>query len=313
MKALRPNVALAIDGGGIRGALVARALDVVEKTENFSFSQRAQLLAGTSTGSIISAGLSAGLSAAQLHEIYGELAATIFPKTWRSRFWPLARYRYSNEPFIATLKKELGNKKMGDLWSESEQKDLVIVVRDLNENKACFVKPWKGKYRDWYIWEAVAASSTVPTYFPVFERKGKDYLDGGVGSYANPCYVAAFELAFCLKWDPEETTLISLGTGSTGSGTKPGKARGFRSWDWLGPLLDAFTLDAAQQQMHLVDHFFEKLDFRRFQVKMSESIAMDDVSDIPALNKYGEEMGQKILNDQWEEIEPLETVQGQPV
>ena len=36
MKPLRPNVALAIDGGGIRGALVARALSVVEETENIS-------------------------------------------------------------------------------------------------------------------------------------------------------------------------------------------------------------------------------------------------------------------------------------
>jgi hypothetical protein len=73
-------------------------------------------------------------------------------------------------------------------------------------------------------------------------------------------------------------------------------------------MLDAFTSDAAQQQMHLVDQFFQGLDFRRFQVKMSESIAMDDVSAMPKLTEYGKEMGRKILNDEWEEIEPLETV-----
>ncbi len=313
MKTLRPNVALAIDGGGIRGAIVAKALDVVAQAEGIDFTQRAQLLAGTSTGSIISAGLSAGLSPARLHEIYRELAATIFPKTLRSRFWPLARYRYSNEPFIAALKKELGDKKMGDLWGPAEQKDLVIVVHNLNANKACFVKSWKGTYRNWYVWEAVAASSTVPTYFPAFEREGVDYVDGGVGSYSNPCYIAAFESAFCLKWKPKETTLISLGTGSIGTGTEPGKAQGFRSWNWLGPILDAFTVDAAQQQMHLVDQFFEDVDFRRFQVKLTESIPMDDVDAMPALTEYGKELGRKILNDEWEEIDPLETVQGQPV
>lgn len=313
MKELRSNVALAIDGGGIRGAMVAQALDVVQKATGTDFTKCAGLLTGTSTGSIISAGLSVGLSPARLHELYGKLAATIFPKTLRSRFWPLARYRYSNEPFLAALQEELDDKKMGDLWSGSVQKDLVIVIHDLNENKARFVKSWKGEYRPWYIWEAVAASSTVPTFFPVFEREGRDYIDGGVGSYGNPAYVAAFELAFCLKWRPEDTTLISLGTGTSGSGVEPGLAGDFRSWNWLGPMLDAFTADAAQQQLHLVDQFFEKLDFRRFQVKMSESIAMDDVSAIPALTEYGKELGRKILNDEWETIEPLETVQGRPV
>jgi patatin-like phospholipase/acyl hydrolase len=96
MKPLRPNVALAIDGGGIRGTLVAKALAVVEEAEKMSFGRVARLLAGTSTGSIISAGLSVGLSAARIHELYRELAGQIFPQTWRSRFWLISRYRYSN-------------------------------------------------------------------------------------------------------------------------------------------------------------------------------------------------------------------------
>ena len=106
MKPLRPNVALAIDGGGIRGTLVAKALAVVEEAENFSFAQVARLTAGTSTGSIISAALAAGLPAAEIHELYVRLAGTIFPDTLRSRLWLLTTYRYSNQPLVDALREQ---------------------------------------------------------------------------------------------------------------------------------------------------------------------------------------------------------------
>lgn len=304
MKPLRPNVALAIDGGGIRGTLVAKALAIVEEAENLSFAQVARLTAGTSTGSIISAALSAGLSAARIHELYTQLAGTIFPGTLRSYLWLLTTYRYSNQPLIDALRGVLGDVKMGDLWDRSPRKDLVIVLRDLVENRNLFVKPWKKKYQDWLVWEAVVASSTVPTYFPVF--KGR-YIDGGVGSYSNPCYIAAFEVLFCLEdWHPEETTLISIGTGSTKTGMKEGEANHFRPWNWISPVLDAFTVDAARQQVDLVHRFFEGLDFRRFQIELPEPIPMDDVGSINKLTAYGEKLGQKILDDEWEPMEELE-------
>ncbi len=307
MKPLRPNVALAIDGGGIRGTLVAKALAVVEETERLSFAEVARLLAGTSTGSIIAASLSAGLPAARIHELYCELATRIFPRTWRSRLWLLTNYRYSNQPLIDALKGALGDKKMGELWSGPAKKDLIIVLRDLVENRNRFVKPWKPAYQDWPVWEAVVASSTVPTYFPVF--KGR-YIDGGVGSYSNPCYIASFEAALCLEdWRPEDTTLISIGTGSTRTGLPEGAANRFRPWNWVGPVLDAFTVDAARQQVRLVYEFFKALDFRRFQIELTDSIPMDDAVSIPKLTQYGIQLGEKILNDEWERPEePLETV-----
>jgi hypothetical protein len=61
--------------------------------------------------------------------------------------------------------------------------------------------------------------------------------------------------------------------------------------------------------VNLVRHFFEKLDFRRFNVEMTDSIPMDDTSNISKLTEYGNKLGQKILTDKWEEMdEPLKTV-----
>jgi len=295
MKPFRKNVAIAIDGGGIRGAIVTKALSMLEEHLGKSVHDIFRLTAGTSTGSIISAGIGSGLTAVQMHLLYIGLGNKIFKKSWRTFFWPLTRYRYPHTALTQALHEHIGDKKMGDFWEAAPRTDVVITTFDLLANKTRFVKPWKKEYQDWPVSRAVLASSSVPTYFPVVEGR---YVDGGVGSYANPCYLASYELLFCLKWKPEETTLISLGTGRDPEGIKSGQPRRFFAWEWLSPVLGAFLSSADDQQVHLVKTFFTKLDFRRFQVELQEKIEMDDPTQIPRLVEYGEQMGNMILNDQ---------------
>ena len=296
MKPFRKNLAIAIDGGGIRGVIPIRALMKLEAAMGIPLSQAAGLVAGTSTGSIISAGLAAGLGAGQLYQLYQQLGHSIFKKSWRTLFWPLARYRYPAKPLRQALHGALGNVRMGDLWDEQGPRmDVVITAYDLALNRTRFVKPWKAEYADWLLVDAVLASSAVPTYFPVVDGR---YVDGGVGSYSNPCYIAAYEARFCLGWKPEETTLISLGTGRERSALRPGKPDGFRAWDWIKPTLGAFMNSAADQQVHLVETFFEGLDFRRYQVDLDEEIGMDDPSALPRLTNYGDRMAIRLMRDQ---------------
>ena len=94
MKPFRKNVAIAIDGGGIRGVIVTKALSLLEKQLGKPVHEIFRLAAGTSTGSIISAGIGSGLTAAQMHQLYISLGETIFKKTWRTFFWPLTRFRF---------------------------------------------------------------------------------------------------------------------------------------------------------------------------------------------------------------------------
>jgi predicted acylesterase/phospholipase RssA len=297
MKPFRKNVAIAIDGGGIRGVMVARALVSLETYLRKPVHDIFRLAAGTSTGSIISAGIAAGLTAGQMHQLYVTLGADIFKKTWRSYLWPLTRFRYPQEPLINALREHIGTKKMADFWTSSPPTDVVITTFDLLSGKTCFIKPWKKEYMDWPVIWAVLASSSVPTFFTVVDNR---YVDGGVGSYSNPCYLAAYEAQFCLKWDPKETTLISLGTGRDPQGLRPGQPGRFMAWDWLNPTLDAFLTSAADQQVHLVKTFFQDLDFRRFQVDLSQAISMDDPTQVSNLTAYGEQMGKMILNDQYD-------------
>jgi predicted acylesterase/phospholipase RssA len=295
MKPFRKNVAIAIDGGGIRGVMVARALAILEEHLGQTSHDLFRLAAGTSTGSILAAGIGVGLSGAGLHQLYTKLGGSVFRKTWRTLLWPLTRYRYTHETLEGYLTQYLGDRRMSDFWSADPPTDVVITAFDLVDNRTRFIKPWKEEYADWPVLRAVLASSSVPTYFPVVEGR---YVDGGVGSYTNPCYLAAYEASFCLGWDPAETTLISLGTGRDPHALLPGEADRFWAWNWIDPVLGAFLRSADDQQVHLVSVFFQDLDFRRFQVDLREPIGMDEASKIPELTAYGDELGRRILNDE---------------
>ena len=83
MKPFRKNLAIAIDGGGIKGVIVTKALTMVEEKLGYPLHERAGLTAGTSTGSIIAACLASGLEAKKLHELYLELGNVIFQKVRR--------------------------------------------------------------------------------------------------------------------------------------------------------------------------------------------------------------------------------------
>jgi len=121
-----------------------------------------------------------------------------------------------------------------------------------------------------------------------------------VGAYYNPCFLAAYEANFCLDWKAEETTLLSIGTGRNPPWLKPDQAANFWAWQWIGPIEDGFLDSTDDQQVHLVETFFPKLDFRRYQVDLREPIEMDRADKMDELVTYGEQLGQMILNDQFD-------------
>jgi hypothetical protein len=295
MKKLRSHAAIALDGGGIRGLMIARALAVLEKKRVFgekTCNQVFRLAAGTSTGSIISAGLAAGLTGGRLFELYQALGPVVFRQTLRSALWLLFRYRYDPGTLLRFLHQYLGTGTMGEIGPMR----LVITTFDLVENRTRFITTGKPQYADWQVAEAVLASCSVPTYFPPV--KGQ-FVDGGVGSYANPCYLAAYEACIVRRWDPGETTLISLGTGRDPHSFTRGDADHFWPWDWLAPVLGAFQQSADDEQVRVVKTFFRRLDFRRFQVNFSRSIPLDDAGkdSLNQLVRYGDELAELIMKD----------------
>ncbi len=294
MKPFRKNVAIAIDGGGIRGIIVTKALSMLEKELNQPLHDVFRLTAGTSTGSIIAVGLASGLTADQMLDMYRALGGDVFRRGIRTTFWYAFNYRYPNPPLQKALHTYFGDKKVGDLWKEEPPTDIVLTTFDVVQNRTRFIKSYKSEYENWPLVQAVMASAAAPTYFPSIQGQ---FIDGGVGSYNNPCYLAAYEVQYVLPWKPEETTLLSIGTGRGQSTIKQGDVDRYIPPKYIGPLIDAFTVSAADQQVDLVTKLFPALDFRRFQVDLKEPILLDDLSKLQVMVDYGEILGSKILAD----------------
>ncbi len=94
-------------------------------------------------------------------------------------------YRYSHAPLQRELDKVSGGRKMGDLSNAPRPVDPVVVAHDLHEARTRWIKSWKSEYQDMPVTTAVIASAAAPTYFPPVEGR---YVDGGVGSFADPCF-----------------------------------------------------------------------------------------------------------------------------
>src|ERR1700712_2610636 len=86
-----PKRILALDGGGIRGALslgyLQRIEDILRKQNgndpNFTLSDYFDLIGGTSTGSIIAACLATGMKVADIKNMYMDLGGKIYDKKYK--------------------------------------------------------------------------------------------------------------------------------------------------------------------------------------------------------------------------------------
>src|SRR5690242_1946410 len=125
MKPLRENVALAIDGGGIKGLIVSRALMALEDElggEPLINHPQIKILAGTSTGSVIATAIALGMKAEEIAKLYSDLGQQVFPPlvpTWLPKFVEdadkivemlLKPSLYSNEKAVELFRKAFEEK-----------------------------------------------------------------------------------------------------------------------------------------------------------------------------------------------------------
>lgn len=212
----KPFYILSVDGGGYRGLFSAHILRRMEETWGLNWHDRFGMFAGTSTGSIIAAGLASGISAAVLSEFYVKHGARIFSRRRCSRFDLLKIFtsRYAGKTLHALLVEVFGAKTLGDI-----QVPLILPAVDIVNG--C-VHVFKSKYADGFIRDpgvkladAVLASCSAPTYFDPHLVDGKYQLvDGGLWAN-NPSLVAAIDAQYRLKVPLEDVRVLSIGTGKS--------------------------------------------------------------------------------------------------
>jgi hypothetical protein len=269
---------LSVDGGGIKGIIPLACLVKLETRLGQSCQQFFDMVAGTSTGAIIAAGLALGISARGLLSLYRNLATEAFHGL---PFWQivlnLGNHRYSNE-FIADMLDTIG----ADRPLNSLPIDVMISAKNMDSGRTnFFVKDHPGNAQLWgnlSLKDAVLASIAAPTYFPahsaVLNGKTFTWVDGGVSVSGNPSYQAAVEAIHFSQdaYPPGATRMYSFGTGRSPHLIDPHRASAL-SWAlWtLAELMD----DASEWQSAVTYREYDvtgRIDFRRYQVDLAEDV-----------------------------------------
>jgi len=156
---------LAIDGGGIRGIVPAHILNSIVGKLNINLNDNFQMLAGTSTGSIIVAGLACGVSIENIVNLYKSLGEKIFVKNesyWPKNIKPAFHSLYNNTNLKKILKETFGDIKLGDI-----KKPLLIPSTDIGNGGVHVFKSNYCKHltrdMDVLVCDAVLASCSAPT------------------------------------------------------------------------------------------------------------------------------------------------------
>ncbi|WP_135212664.1 patatin-like phospholipase family protein [Vitreimonas flagellata] len=266
---------LCLDGGGIRGLLsvavlerveaILRARQPAEKQPTFVLSDYFDLIAGTSTGSIIAALLALGKTMKEVRAAYEELGPLIFSKPRAGA--PVLQAKYEAGPFDAELKDALHETTLG---GHGLRTGLLITCHRMDNGSAWILCNNKeGKY--WRhdstrpIRHLVRASAAAPTYFdpiilPIGNAQTGLFLDGAMSGLNNPSlatliYVLGAEYKLGWKAGVDELFMLSVGTGYKrylrDQADFAGKIVGFQASDALTGLIHQSSFQALMTMQAL--------------------------------------------------------------
>ena len=319
---------LSLIGGGIRGAFVTSYLNELEQKLGEPIASKFDLIAGTSTGGIIAAGLALGQTAETMHKFYVDHGASIFaPRSpYKSKgplhlLYPLAEFIFKNRTgkpldFVFqskysphVLEKALhlgyGDSTLGDIHctrlmmpSVNYTKGQPHIFRSLHLPKAFRDKDIKVK-------DAVIASAAAPTYFPQKVIGDNAYVDGAVWA-ADPSLLAVAEALriqhFEKNLDPNAEIvtnnihLLSIGTGKA-QYSLPVQTGNDGIMYWSNKISDLMST-CQSQGIHLPLKFMLQNRYHHINFRVEKKWKLDDVSNIPKLFA----MGKTRLDQTYDEV-----------
>ncbi len=200
---------LSLDGGGFRGIFAAYILKRIEDEFSVNWLKEFNLIAGTSTGSIIASGLVTGLTANDIFSFYEKNSGKIFHKS----FYKLGLFasQYTTRYLKKLLKDVFGEKRLGDYSFP-----LIVPSTDIGAGK---VHVFKSSYdkefvrdKSVYVRDAVLASCSAPTFFNPLTVNNYLLSDGGLWAN-NPSLVAVIDAQRRLGVSIKDIKIFSIGTG----------------------------------------------------------------------------------------------------
>ncbi len=273
---------LSIDGGGIRGIYPAHILQCVQERLGINVFDQFDMIAGTSTGSIIAAGIACQKQPSEIVALYRKNGSEIFGQKvkslWPSIFKQGAHSKYENKNLKKVLDDEFGDTKLGDI-----KKPLLIPATDIGHGG---VHVFKSSYSRSFtrdtnvaVKHAVLASCSAPAFFDPVKIDNYLLADGGVWAN-NPALAAVIDAQYRLNVDVKDIRILSLGTGQsrTAYGTKENKSWGLLTgWKNLEFINFILSLQAQSTQNYL-QLMLGKDQLIRLSFESDNPLPMDDAT-----------------------------------
>lgn len=277
----------------MRGVYPAHVLECIQKRFAVSLHKEFDLIAGTSTGSILAAAVATEIDISMVLMLYKTHGEKIFKKSqlWNvpfigsllkvtsSSFYSL----YKNNELHNILKSVLGDVKLGDI-----SKPLIIPSSDIgNANVHLFKSYYCDKYkrdRTVRLADAVLASCSAPFYFD--PTRVNEYLlaDGGIWCN-NPALVCVLEAQKRLEVNLKDIRLLSIGTGQSKKGysVNLGKHWGLLL-GWKGPALIDYIMSLQSQAIdNYLGFLLAKDQYIRINFESENLLPLDEYSCIEDL------------------------------
>ena len=235
---------LALDGGGTRGIYTAQLLARIEQTLQIRIKTCFDLIAGTSTGSIIAG---AAVSDIPMQDIV-ELFETETPHIFRRRWYriPLFLSKYPSEKLAQILAAHLPATPLGEI-----ETPLMITSSEITKSEVqIFRSNYTGKVgeSDYSVngvglRDAILASCSAPTFFAPKSLHNSLLADGGLWAN-NPSTIAFTEALSVFGREASEVRMLSIGTGHS---VNMYRIDALNSYGWGGAKLTSYVMTLQSQ------------------------------------------------------------------
>ena len=238
---------LALDGGGTRGMYTAQLLAKIEEAFGTRIKTCFDLIAGTSTGSIIAG---AAVSDIPMQDIV-ELFETETPYIFRRRWYriPLFLSKYPSEQLAQIIAKHIPATPLGQITtplmitSSEIAKSEVHIFRSNYGSRDSEGTPPTSK--EVCLREAILASCAAPTFFAPKSVDNLLLADGCLWAN-NPSTIAATEALSVFRKEATEIRMLSIGTGHSTNMYRQRRGWGFIT-GWGGVKLTSYVMTLQAQ------------------------------------------------------------------
>lgn len=262
---------LSLDGGGIRGIFSVQILARIEADlqamglAQWQTHHHFQLICGTSTGGILALGLSLGIPASTLLDLYLQGAEQIFGKP-RGFLGNLLAAKHDRKGLERLLLQTFEQEGKQPTLAQCKTALCVPAYDLLDGYPRLFKTPHHPLYlQDQHVpaYQVALATSAAPTYFDAYDGQYPDaqgrmqhfsnLIDGGVIAN-NPTLIGIVEAQSAFGRDLSELQVLSIGTGTR----KFAEASDRKRWGnlyWVGKtrILDVLLQGQSQNTENLVN------------------------------------------------------------